>query len=59
MRTSFWVPEKRADTLVEFRRDDVLESARLHVRFGIFNRERVSEKTFSETVTAHDIARAA
>src|SRR5690349_15742560 len=44
MRAGFWMPKERADTLVEFRADDVLELAGLGMRLGIVNRESVLEE---------------
>lgn len=59
MRAGFWVAEERADALVEFGRDDVLEAAGLLMRFGVFDSERVSEKSFGEAMAANHVARAA
>lgn len=48
--------EEGADALVQLWADDVFEFAGLGVRFGIFNRESVFEKTFSQTMPADDVA---
>ena len=48
--------EERADALVEFGADDVLEFAGLIVGFGIFDGECVLEQSFGQAVAAHDVA---
>ena len=59
MWASLGMAEERADALIQFRADDVLEFARLVVRFGIFDGEGVFEQTFREAMPPHYIARAA
>src|SRR5260370_5612493 len=59
VRTSFRVAEEAANALVELGTDDVLEFAGLVARFGVVDRERVFEQTLRETMTAHNVARAA
>src|SRR5690348_1418293 len=51
--------EKRADALVEFRADDVLEFAGLRIGLGVWDRKSVSEEALGETAAADDIAGAA
>jgi hypothetical protein len=48
--------EKRADTLIEIRGDDVLEAARLQVGFGVLDGEGVGEQTLGQAMTPHHIA---
>ena len=57
--TGFRMSEERTDALVEFGRDDVLEAARLHVGFGVFDRKSIGEEPFGQAMTAHYITRAA
>src|SRR5229473_7736622 len=59
VRTSFGVAEEAANALVQLGTDDVLEFAGLVARFGVVDRERVFEQTLRETMTAHNVARAA
>jgi len=47
-----WAQE-RADALVEFRADDVLELARLGMRLVIVNPEGVLEQSFRQAVTPY------
>ena len=51
--------KERADALVEFRRDDMLEAAGLYLSFGVFDGESVGEQAFGETMAADYIAGAA
>ena len=50
--------KERADALVEFRRDDMLEAAGLYLSFGVFDGESVGEQALGEAVATHYIARA-
>jgi hypothetical protein len=59
MRASFRVAEERADALVEFRRDDMFESAGLLMRFDVINGESIGEKPLRQSVAANHIARPA
>ena len=59
MRAGFWVAEERADTLVEFGRDDVFEAAGLCLSFSVFDGKSVGEQTFGKAMAANYIARAA
>jgi hypothetical protein len=56
VRASFWMSEKGADALIEFRTDDVLELAGLRVRFEVVNREGVLEKALCKAMAANDVA---
>ena len=50
------MPKERADFVGGFRREDVLELARLLLDFGLaVQREAVSEQTFREAVPANDV----
>ena len=55
----FWVPEERANPLVEFRADDVSNLQAWIMCFGIVDRERVLEQSLSEPMAAYHVARAA
>jgi hypothetical protein len=59
VRARFGVIEKRADPLIEFGADDVLELAGVGIGFGARDRERIGEQAFGETAAADDIAGAA
>ena len=50
--------EKRANALVEFGADDVLELAGVRIGFGFGDRKCVGEQAFGETAAANDVARA-
>ena len=50
--------EERADALIEFGADDVLELAGLRVRFGVVNGKCVLKQALRETMAADYVARA-
>ena len=52
------MPEKRANLLLEFRADNVLEFAGVRVGFGADDGECVGEKPLGKPVAADHIARA-
>src|SRR5229473_7479611 len=56
VRAGLGMPEERANALVQFRADDVLELAGLRVRLGIVNGKSVLEEALGQAVTAHDVA---
>lgn len=49
--------EERADALIQFRADDVLELAGLRVQFGVVDGEGVFEESLREAMAPDDISR--
>ena len=58
MGTGFGMVEERADALIQFGRDDVLELAGFGVYFRAANRKCICKKALGKTTAADDIARA-
>src|SRR6266852_1570390 len=58
VRAGLWVPQERANALVQLRADDVFELAGLRVGLGIFDGKSVLEEAFGQAVTADHVARA-
>ena len=58
MGTGLGMPEKRANTRVKLGADDVLEPARLGVRFGFVDGKSVFEQALRQAMPAHYVARA-
>ena len=50
--------EESADTLIQFRADDVLELASLRVQFGVVDGKCVFEEPLREAMAPDDISRA-
>ena len=46
--------EKRADALIEFGADDVLEPACLRMSLGVVYGKSIFEETFRQAMSAHD-----
>ena len=59
VRASFWMPQKCADALIQFRADDVLEFAGLVVRLKIIDRKGVFKQPFGQAMAPHHVAGAA
>src|SRR5580704_14383335 len=57
VRASFRVAKERADALVEFGADDVLEPAGLGVGLGVVDGKSIFEEAFSKSMPAHDAPR--
>jgi hypothetical protein len=51
---SLRMAEERADTLIEFGADDVLEPAGLRVRLGVIDGESVLEEAFGQPMPSHN-----
>lgn len=56
MRAGGRVPQKRADFLVEFGADDVLELTSVRIRFGFGNRKSIGQQSFCEPPPPNDVA---
>ena len=56
MRARLRMAEEVADALIQFWANNVLELASLVVQFGVFDGERILEKSFGQPMTAHDVA---
>jgi len=53
------VAEESANTLVQFRADDVFKFAGLRVRFVVLDAERVFEQAFRKAMAANNVSRPA
>jgi len=58
VRASLGMTEKRADALIEFGADDVLEPACLRMSLGVVYGKSIFEETFRQPMPADDAPRA-